>query len=85
MVEDKRDKNGVAIQGVEDSTLGPQEKEKEKEQMPADGVGTVLLCVFGYLNGVSVIFLIDSRASECFVGTTLTEKNRLQKTKTKEK
>ena len=52
--------------------------------MPIDRVGTVLLCVSGCLNGISVIFLIDSGASECFVGKTFTEQNGLKATKTKE-
>ena len=37
------------------------------------------------MNGISVIFLIDSGASECFVGKTFAEKNGLKLTKTKEK
>ena len=53
--------------------------------MPTGRVGAVLLCVYGYLNGVFITFLIDSRANECFVGTAFTKKNGLQKTKTKEK
>ena len=78
---EKNEKNGVAIQGIEDSDPGPQ---KEKE-IPTDRVGTVLLCVSGCLNGISVIFLIDSGASECFMGKTFAEQNELKVTKTKEK
>ena len=37
------------------------------------------------MNGISVIFLIDSGASECFVGKTFVEKNGIKLTKTKEK
>ena len=44
LVEAKTEKNGVAVQGVEDSTPRPQ----EKEEMPAEGAAIVLLCVSGY-------------------------------------
>ena len=52
------------------------------ENIPTD---SVLLCIEGYLNGISVISLVDSGASECFVGKTFAEKNGLKLTKTKEK
>ena len=74
---------GVCIQGDEDSTPEPQ-----IEELPIDAVstiGTILLCVFGCLNGFPVIFLIDNGANECFVGTAFAEKNGLEMTKTKEK
>ena len=41
----------VGLQGAEDSTLGSQ-----AEEMPADEAGTVLLFVFGNLNGFTVKF-----------------------------
>ena len=74
---------GVCIQGDEDSTPEPQ-----AEELPVDAVSTtitVLLCVSGCLNGFPVIVLIDSGASECFVGIVFAEKNGLEMTKTKEK
>ena len=52
------------------------------ENFPVD---SVLLCVEGCLNGISVVFLIDSGASECFVGKAFAEENGLKLTKTKEK
>ena len=81
VVEVKNEKNGVATQGVEDSTPGPQ----EKEEMPTDGASTVLLCVSGFLNGFSVKFLIDRGASECFVDIAFAKKHGLKPTKMKEK
>ena len=68
---------------VEESTSGSQVVDVPVEE--ADTPGTILLCVSGCLNGISVIFLIDSGASECFVGKTFAEKNGLKLTKTKEK
>ena len=53
--------------------------------MPTNGVDTILLCVFGCLNGCPIKFLIDSGARECFVDIAFTEKNGLKLTKTKEK
>ena len=53
--------------------------------MPIDGAGTILLCVSECLNGFLVKLLIDSGASECFVDTTITEKNGLTLIHTKEK
>ena len=76
VVEAKNEKNGVDAQGVEDSTLGPQ----EKEEMLVEGTGTVLLSVFGSLNGFVVKFLIDSGANECFVDIAFAEKNGLKLT-----
>ena len=70
--------DGVAIQGAENSTPGPQ-----SEDMPTDEVGTVLLSISGSFNGFAVKVLIDSGASECFVGTSFAEKNGLNMTKTK--
>ena len=77
------EKSGIDIQDVEESTSGSQVVDVPVEE--ADTLGTVLLCVSGCLNGISVIFLIDSGASECFVGKTFAEKNGLKLTKTKEK
>ena len=51
--------------------------------MPGDDVGTILLSVFGSLNGFAVKFLINSGASECFVGIAFAEKNGLVLTKNK--
>ena len=78
---EKHGKNGVASHGIEDSDPGPQ----EKGEMPAEGAGTVLLSVFGSLNWITVKFLLDSGASECFVDKVFAKRNGLKLTKTKEK
>ena len=72
------------IQGMDDSTPGPH---TEKEILPneIEATGTILLSIFGSLNGILVKLLIDSGASECFVDTTFAERNGLKLTKTKEK
>ena len=75
----------AGVQVEEDSLPGFKMNESDlsaDENFPAD---TVLLCVEGCLNGISVVFLIDSGASECFVGKTFAEKSGLKMTKTKEK
>ena len=84
-VEAKDDKNGVKIQEIEDSDPGPQEKGKDIPTNEIEVVGTILLYVFGCLNGISVKILIDSGASECCVDIAFAEKNGLKLTKTKEK
>ena len=75
----------ASVQVDEDSLPGDVLIEPDlsaNENFPAD---SVLLCVEGCLNGIAVIFLVDSGASECFVGKTFAEKNGLKLTKTKEK
>ena len=75
----------ASVQVDEDSLPGDVLLEPDlsvDENFPAD---SVLLCVEGCLNGIAVIFLVDSGASECFVGKTFAEKNGLKLTKTKEK
>ena len=69
----------VRLQRVEDSTTGSQ-----AEEMPANEASAVLLSVSGSLNGFAIKFLIDSGASECFVGTTFAEQNGFTLTKIKE-
>ena len=76
-------KSGIDIQDVEESTSGSQVVDVLVED--ADTPSTVLLCVSGCLNGISVIFLIDSGARECFVGKIFAGKRGLKLTKTKEK
>ena len=44
---EKNEKNRAAVQGTEDADLGPQ----EEKELPTNGVGIVLLCVSGCLNG----------------------------------
>ena len=73
----------AGVQVEEDSLPGFKMNESDlsaDENFPAD---SVLLCVEGCLNGIAVVFLIDSGASECFVGKTFAEKNGLKVTKTK--
>ena len=82
-VEEMNEEKGVQVD--EESLPGDFIDEIDlpaDEKFPAD---SVLLCVEGCLNGISVIFLIDSGASECFVGKTFAEENGLKLTKTKEK
>ena len=85
VVEAKEDKNGVRIQEIEDSTLEPQEKEKNELADEIEAVGIILLCIVGVLNGIEVTFLIDSGASECFLSNPFVEKNKIKTSKTKEK
>ena len=73
----------ASVQVDEDSLLGDVLLEPDlsaDENFPAD---SVLLCVEGCLNGIAVIFLIDSGASECFVSKTFAEKNGLKLQKQK--
>ena len=72
-------KSGIDIQNVEESTSGSHTIDVPVEE--ADTPSTILLCVSGCLNGIAVIFLIDSGASECFMGKTFAEKNGLKLTK----
>ena len=85
VVEAKRIKNGVRIQGIEDSAPEPLEKEKNEPADEIEAAGVVLLSVFGFFNGFPVKFLIDSGASECFVDTAFTEKNGIKTVKKKRK
>ena len=48
VVEAKRKKNGVRIQGIEDSSPEPLEKEKDEPADEIEAVGVVLLSVFGF-------------------------------------
>ena len=73
-VEAQKKKSGVRIQGIEDSSPEPLEKEKNEPADEIEAAGVVLLSVSGFLNGFPVTFLIDSGASECFVDTAFTEK-----------
>ena len=75
----------TSVQVDEDSLLGFQLREFDlsvDEDIPTN---SVLLCIEGYLNGVPVVFLVDSGASKCFVGKTFAETNKSKLTKTKEK
>ena len=84
-VEAQKKKIGVRIQGIEDSSPEPLEKEKNGPADEIEAAGVVLLSVSGFLNGFPVTFLIDSGASECFVDTAFTETNGIKTVKRKEK
>ena len=85
IVEAKEEENGVRIQKIEDSAPEPREKDKNEPANEIEAAGVVLLSVFGFLNGFSVKFLIDSGASECFVDIAFTEKNGIKPIRRKEK
>ena len=75
----------AGVQVDEDSLLGLEMHESDlsvDEDIPADNV---LLCILGALNGIEVTFLIDSGPSECFLSTSLVEKNKIKNNKNKRK
>ena len=75
----------TGMQVDEDSLPGESRDETDlsvDESVPTD---SILLCILGELNGIKMTFLIDSGASECFLGTAFVEKNKIKKKKKKEK
>ena len=71
------------MQVVEDSQSAPLTNETGLPGDEIDPLGSVLLCILGKVNGIEVTFLIGSGASECFLGTTFIEKNKMKIVKTK--
>ena len=75
----------TGMQVAEDSLPMPQTNEIVLPANKIEAVGSVLLCIAGFLNGIQVTFLIDSGASECFLSISFVEKNKIKTSKKKEK
>ena len=75
----------TGIQVDEDTLPVPQTNELVLPADEIESASSVLLCIAGVLNGIDVIFLIDSGASEWFLSTGFVEKNKMKTSKTKEK
>ena len=73
------------IQVGEDTLPMPQTNEFVLPANKIETIGSVLLCIAGFLNGIEVTFLIDNGASGCFLSTMFVEKNKIETRKTKEK
>ena len=68
-----------------EDTAQEYEETTPEPQDALDETGTVLLCIAGQLDGISVTFLVDSGATECFVSTRVVRDHNMKICKKKEK